>query len=423
MSSYLPRVLDTLLDELQPHLAWTSIYGPKGVGKTETARRRATSILELDRDADLDLLRADPALVRTLPGPVLIDEWQRWPAAWDLIRRAVDDGAEPGRFLVTGSSAPRGAAIHSGAGRVVDLRMRPMSLVERGVAEPTVSLAAMLDGGAHIQGETAVALGDYVDEILASGFPGVRQEPKAQLRRARLDAYLRHVAEREFPEQGYPVRRPEALLAWLAAYAAASSTTAKYSEILDAATPNLSDKPAKDTTIRYRDALSGLWLLDPTPAWLPWDNPLGRLGQASKHQLADPALAARLLGLDAASLMAGRTAPAAVGGGHLLGALFEALVTLDVKVYAPVAEASVHHYRDRDGRHEVDLVVVGHGGRVVALEVKLAATPDDVDVRHLLWLRGQLGDRLADMAVVTTGARAYRRQDGVAVIPAALLGP
>lgn len=420
---YERRVIDDLLDELQPHLQATSVHGPKGVGKTETAHRRVTSVLRLDQANERRRLIADPDLLRTLPGPVLVDEWQRWPESWDRIRRAVDDGAELGRFIVTGSSAPRGAVVHSGAGRIVSMRMRPMSLSERGLETPTVSLAALLDGGAEIGGETDVVLGDYVEEIVASGYPGIRANATPRLRRAALDAYIDNIVQKEFPDQGYPVRRPEALRAWLAAYAAASSSTAKYVEILDAATPNEGNKPNKKTTIGYRDALSGLWLLDPTPAWMPTSNRLARLGQAAKHQLADPALAARLLNLDASALMTGRGDDVAIASDSILGALFESLVTLDVQVYAPNAEARVHHLREQDGRHEVDLIVEGLGRRLVAVEIKLTAAPGDRDVRQLLWLKEKLGDALTDMAVITTGKYAYRRQDGVAVIPAALLGP
>lgn len=421
--AYARRILDEVLDEVQPHLRAVSIFGAKGVGKTATAQRRARSVLKLDQAADQERLRADPGLLRSLPGPLLVDEWQRWPESWDQVRRAVDDGAERGRFLLTGSSAPRGTPVHSGAGRIVGLRLRPMSLPERGFEAPTVSLAAMLAGSADIGGDTDRVLGDYVEEIVRSGLPAVRDEPTARTRRLHLDAYLDNLVQKEFPEAGYPVRRPEALRAWLAAYGAASSTTAKYQEILDAATPNQADKPTKVTTITYRDALAGLWLLDPTPAWLPTTNHLSRLGQAAKHQVADPALTARLLNLDADALMAGRDQGVAVGGGTMLGPLFESLVTLGVQAAALACDARVYHLRDRDGRHEVDLIVEGPGGAVVAFEVKLTATPDDHDVRHLLWLRDRIGAQLRDMAVVTTGRHAYRRSDGVAVVPAALLGP
>jgi len=419
---YRRRLVDSFLDDFQPQLAAVSLYGPKGVGKTATAERRSVSRLRLDQSVDLARLRADPDLITTLPGPLLVDEWQRFPEVWDLVRRAVDDGAPDGRFLLTGSSAPRGASVHSGAGRIVGVRLRPLSLAERGLGPPTVSLAGLLAGEAVIEGETDLKLGDYVEEITASGFPAIRPRPP-RLRRVLLDAYLDHIVHKEFAEQGYPVRRPEALRAWLAAYGAASSTTASYTTILDAATPNQADKPSQPSTVTYRDALSDLWLLDPTPAWSPSTNLLGRMGQADKHQLADPALAARLLDLDASALLTGDLAAVRPGGGAILGALFESLVSLNVKVCAQAAEARVGHLRDRNGRHEVDLIVEGAAGRVVALEVKLAAAPDDHDVRHLLWLKERLGSRVIDLAVVTTGAHAYRRQDGVAVIPAALLGP
>lgn len=423
MVEYTPRVIDGMLDELQPHLPAVSIHGPKGVGKTETAARRAASTLRLDSEPDQQRLRGEPRLLETLPAPLLVDEWQRYPQVWDMLRRAVDDGADPGRFLITGSSAPRGATVHSGAGRIDSFRMRPMSLSERGLETPTVSLAALLDGRAEVTGETDVALHDYTQEIVRSGFPGIRALPTERLRRLRLDTYIDNLVQREFAEQGYPVRRPESLRAWLTAYAAASSTTAKYNEILDAATPNLGEKPGKETTVRYRDALSGLWQLDPTPAWMPTTNQLGRLAQASKHQMADPALAARLLDLDADALLSGHQGRTSVRPHPILGALFESLVTLDVQVYAPATEAKVHHLRDRDGRREIDLIVTGLGGKVLALEVKLSAVPDERDVKHLIWLRSQLGEALADAAVITTGSHAYRREDGIAVIPAALLGP
>ena len=109
--------------------------------------------------------------------------------------------------------------------------------------------------------------------------------------------------------------------------------------------------------------------------------------------------------------------------GGLLGALFESLVTLSVRVYAQAAEAGVGHFRAFGGEREVDLVVKGASGRVVAIEVKLAATPSDRDGRHLHWLEREIGDELLDKVLISTGRSAYRREDGIAVVPAALLGP
>lgn len=312
--------------------------------------------------------------------------------------------------------------MHSGAGRIVPMRMRPLSIAERHIETQTVSLSTLLDGDGDVAGSTRLRLVDYVEEITASGFPAIRPLPH-RVRRVELDAYLANVVQREFPEQGYAVRKPEVLRAWLAAYAAATSSTAAYSKILDAATPGLPSKPAQETTLAYRDALSSLWLLDAVPAWMPSRNHLDRLGQAPKHQLADPALAARLLGLDAKALLRAEQGGRRLREGTILGALFEHLVTLSVQTYAQVAEAHVGHLRTRNGDHEIDLVVQRPDGRVLPIEVKLADRVTDVDVKHLLWLRDRIGDDVIDSAVVYAGEHAYRRPDGIAVIPLALLGP
>lgn len=424
MSEYVRRVVDGELDELLIGLPAISLAGPKGVGKTATARRRAATVFPLDDPVQQELLRADPGALTGSPSPVLVDEWQRLPESWDRVRRAVDDGAGPGTFLLTGSATPSAAPTHSGAGRIVTLRMRPMSLAERGMGTPTVSLRNLLTADTtDISGRSTVGLGDYAQAIVESGLPGVRPLPGRALR-ATLDGYLDRIVEHDFPEQGRLVRRPSTLRAWLRAYAAATSTTASYNAILDAATAGNVDKPAKTTAIGYRDVLSQLWLLDPVPGWLPSGSRLSRLGQAPKHHLADPALAARLLDLDADALRTGKRGRVALAQPEpMLGLLFESLVTLDVRVYAQAAEASVHHLRTRNGDHEVDLIVEGRDGSVVALDVKLAPSVNDVDVRHLRWLRAQLGDRCVDAAVITTGPYAYRRPDGIAVVPAALLGP
>jgi predicted AAA+ superfamily ATPase len=238
-----------------------------------------------------------------------------------------------------------------------------------------------------------------------------------------LDAYLENVVQREFPEQGYPVRRPAVLRAWLAAYAAATSTTEAYSKIIDAATAGLANKPAKETTIAYRDALSSLWLLDDLPPWIPGRNHLDRLGQSARHQLADPALAARLLGLDDAALLRAEQGKINLPEGTILGALFEHLVALSVHTYAEAAEARVSHLRTRNNDHEVDLIVEHADGRVLGIEVKLADRVEDADTRHLHWLHDRIGEDLIDSVVVYAGERAYRRRDGVAVVPLALVGP
>ncbi len=425
---YRRRIADDELDELIAGLPAVAIDGPKAVGKTATALQRAATVYRLDDEAERSIAQADQSRLLNGKRPVLIDEWQRLPESFDRVRRAVDDGAEAGSFLLTGSASPMEPPTHSGAGRIVQVRLRPMTLAERDVGTPMVSLRQLLQGGLDkreqtpITGRTDVNLERYVHEILTSGFPGLRGLSD-RLVRAQLDGYIDRIIDRDFDELGRQVRRPGTLRRWMQAYAAATATTASYEKIRDAATSGHGEKPARATTQPYRDVLERLWILDPVPAWLPTRSQLARLAAPPKHHLADPALAARLLGVDASALLhAQPTGPPIAREGTLLGALFESLVTLSVRVYAQAAEARTAHLRTWSGDREIDLIVE-HGQKILAIEVKLGQTPEERDVRHLLWLRNELGDELADAIVITTGPAAYRRPDGIAVVPAALLGP
>ena len=374
---YQRRVVDDELDALLAQLPAIALEGPRGVGKTATAERRA-----------------------------------------------VDRGCAPGSFLLTDPAAPVSPPSHSGAGRIVTLRMRPMALFERGFGEAAVSFTQLLSGARPaVSGNTAVRLADYVDEIVRSGLPGIRTLQGRALR-LQLDGYLRRIVDSDFQELGHVVRRPQVLERWMAVYAAATATTATLEAIRDAATGGTGDKPAKTTTQPYREILERIWVVDPVPTWLPTRNRLNRLSQLPKHHLADPALAARALGLDADALLSGATPEQRIPrDGSVLGHLFESLVTQGVRVFAQAADARVSHLRTQGGRQEIDLIVERADQRVLAIAVKLGGVVGDDDVKHLLWLRQHLGDDFVDAVVVNTGPQAYRRPDGIAVVPAALLGP
>ena len=178
---------------------------------------------------------------------------------------------------MTGSASPSDPPTHSGAGRIVRVRLRPMTLAERGVAQPTASLARLLHGEqATIAGRSQMSLTDYVDEILRSGFPGFH-DLSPRLARAQLDGYLERIVDRDFDALGHQVRRPATLRRWMQAYAAATATTASFETIRDAASGERGEKPTRATTQPYRDVLERLWILDPVPAWLPTPNRLARL--------------------------------------------------------------------------------------------------------------------------------------------------
>lgn len=420
--TYLPRIADQVLERLMTGLPAIALQGAKGVGKTATGRRHADHRLDFDDPATLEAYTARAIPLADIGDTILIDEWQLIPQAWNDVRRAVDDGAAPGRFLLAGSSAPPSATIHSGAGRIHPLRMRPLSLAERQLEQPTVSLTDLFSGQTAIEGRAAMMLTDYVDEILATGLPGIRSTP-ASVRSERIDGYLEWLVQKEFAEQGIVVRRPATLREWLRAYAAATGTTAAYTRITEAATPALPQKPATQTTMVYRDTLARAFLLDPLDPWATNLNHMSRMASSPKHFLADPGLAARLLGATKNSLLRGRASgPVIPRDGTLLGGLFEHLVTMSVLTYAQPLGARVTHLRQQDGRHEID-ILVEKDNEYVAIEVKLAPTIKDDDVKHLHWLKSQLDDAIVDTIVVTTGPFAYRRDDGIAVVPAALLGP
>src|SRR4051794_710644 len=213
--AYRHRIVDDELDELIGELPAIALEGPKAVGKTRTAIQRAKTAHRLDDPAQLAVAEADPARLLEGPRPVLIDEWQRLPQIWDLVRRAVDDGAPGGSFLLTGSAVPNPPPTHSGAGRIVSVRMRPLALSERwGVS--SVSLAELLTGaGAAVTGTTEMGLNEYVEELLASGLPGLRG-PSGRARRLQLEGYLERVVDRDIPDDaGVTIRNPAALRRWL----------------------------------------------------------------------------------------------------------------------------------------------------------------------------------------------------------------
>lgn len=401
-----------------------AIEGAKGVGKTATASRRAATVLALNNELTRQSVAAHRDLVMQVEPPVFIDEWQLEPSVWDRVRTAVDeDPAAAGRFLLAGSArlAPK-ERLHSGAGRIVRLSMRPLTLVERDVATPTVSLRGLHAGDATIGGETDVGIGDYVDEILATGFPGIRATP-ARSRDRQIDGYLERIVDRDLPENGMVVRRPAALRAWLRAYAAATSTSTGYTGILDAATAGDPNKPSRPTVDAYREHLTRLFILDPVEAWIPSFAPLKRLTVSPTHHLVDPGLAARLVGVGREGLLVGKGERVSAATGTWLGALFESLAVQSVRTYADLMNARIGHLRTKNGDREIDLVVETNDLDCVALEVKLAGTVGDRDVRHLHWLKQQIGPRLRDVVILNTGRFAYRRPDGIAVVPLALLGP
>ena len=415
---YNERIIDQVLDELIPSLPAILLDGPKAVGKTTTALQRSKTVKRLDREAERMLARADPSWVLKGEKPILLDEWQKSPELWGRLKEAIDENYSGGQFILTGSMP--NSETHSGAGRITAIRMRPLSFAERNVTQTSLSFRDLLRGNAHIDGRTDAIIDDYCAELMQSGFPAIRTL-RGNALRAALDGYIERIIDADVREMGLAIRKPANLKAWMTAYAAATATTASWEALRDAANSGSSEQPAKTTVLPYRDALTRLRILDELPAWLPTRNQFARASQAAKHYLADPALALRLMNYDAETVRTAANYGTGKYDGLLLGRLFEALVVLSVRTYADASFAKAMHFRERDGRHEVDLIVERHDGRVLAIEVKLSATISDDDVKHLRWLKREIGDELIDSVVIYAGEFAYRK-DGIALIPLAMLG-
>lgn len=415
-SDYLRRYVDIDIDNLLPGLRALSIDGPKGVGKTETARRRVERVFRCDIEEERQYFEAAAASILKQKSAILIDEWQRYLPSWDLVRRAVDDRRE-GLVILTGSATPQvGGDTHSGAARITSMQMRPLALSERRATTPQILIKNLWQSDDIESAETDYGLDFYAEQICASGFPAVNELPMRNQRRE-LTSYIERIIDRELPELGKNVRKPQTLKAWLSSYASVTATTATYSAILDGATAGVDEKPSKSATQIYRDLLSKIWILDELPAWTPTFSPRKRLTASPKHFLADPALSAVLMGLTPQTLLDEKSGKMAA-----FGQLFEALAVLTIRSAGEACEANAYHFRTQTGNQEVDVLLEDYSGNLIAFEVKLKPNVSDEDVRHLHTFENLVKSKLKAKVVVTSGSRAYKRRDGVLVVPLALLG-
>lgn len=412
------------------------IDGARGVGKTTTARQHARTVYDLQDERELARLVEDPHRIWRDERPVLIDEWQNYPQTMNLVKIAVDRDFSPGQFILTGTpSAPSDKTVHSGAGRVVPMRMRPLSLAERGLDATSVSLRSLFDHGlAVLEGETELTRADYLDVLTRSGFPGIFLANR-DVQRDLLAGYLQRITDRDLVELPNGPHRvsPQVFGRWLRAYARETSTSTDFEKMRLRAQEGddeaSSGATSRSASIGYRTALENLGVIDELAAWGEPLSPIKRCVADPMHHLVEPALAVTLLsGAWLAERQQYGDLEEVVPDNSLMGRLFQSVVTQSVRVYADGIGAEVYWLRtwkngDRPVR-EVDLVVIDRDGRVLGIEVKLARHVTAADCAHLTWLRSQVGSLWADGLVIYTGSRAYRREhDDIGVVPAALLCP
>lgn len=393
------------------------IEGPKACGKTATARQVAASEVLLDVDANArQAVAVDPALVLEGPAPRLIDEWQIEPAIWNHVRRAVDDRAGPGQFILTGSAVPPDDTTrHTGAGRVSRLRMRPMSLFEAGLSSGRISLGELLEGDLNSSLDPGLTVADLADEVARGGWPGLRGRSVADALRAVRD-YLAEIARVDVSRVDGTHRDPGRVARLLASLERNVATHAAATTL--ARDTGGAEGPLKDDTVRdYLAALERLMVIEDQPAWAPHLRSAQRLRNAPKRHFVDPSLAVAALRATPERLL---------GDLKLFGFLFESLVVRDLRVYAQADDAEVFQYRDSGGL-EVDAIVEAGDGRWMAFEVKLGHGQIDTAASNLLKFATRVDTARcgapALLGVIVATGYGYRREDSVAVIPVGALGP
>ena len=418
-AGYLPRVVDGEVGFALRAAPAVVIEGPRATGKTWTALRFAASAVTMDDSDGVRLAVAlDPAALLDGDTPRLLDEWQLAPRIWNPMRHACDRRARQGQFILTGSAdPPDDVTRHSGAGRVLRVRMRPMSLFESGESSGTVSLRRLLDGERIAGQRSDLGIGDLVDLVCRGGWPWLLDEspPVAQ---TRLRGYLGEIARTDVARSGGPAHDPAGVSRLLVSLGRNESTNVSYKTLADDMSGSR-DTPVHPRTVkRYIDALSRLFVVEGLAAWAPHLRSRAQLRRSEKRYFVDPSLAVAAL----------RTAPSRLRADlGFFGLLFESLVIRDLRVYAQTNDCRMSYFRD-NASLEVDAVIERGDGEWMAVEIKLGGEKlIEQGVNSLLRLRrrvdtGRMGEPSA-LVVVTATGYGFKHPEGVQVVPVSTLGP
>lgn len=412
--NYLPRICDTLLEKKMYSSGAVLVVGCKWCGKTMTASQLAKSVLYM-QDPDktsalLALADTKPSLLLKGENPRLIDEWQMAPVLWDAIRFEVDRRKSVGQFILTGSAVPTdNATAHTGTGRISRLLMRPMSLFESKESNGEVSLKSLFDGEQDIMSLSSLSIEQIAYVICRGGWPasiGIAPEYALQMSIDYVEAIINQDVSRVDGVEKNPTR-VHLLLRSLARNVATMATN----------TTILRDVEANDISITaptldlYMNALRRIFVIEDQCAWLPALRSKSALRTSSKRHFVDPSIATAVLR---------RKPDALLDDFETFGFLFESLCTRDMRIYAQANDGDIFHYRDKT-ELEADMIVSLRDGRWAAVEVKLGNKEIEKAAESLKKLAARVDTekmgKPSFLMVLTGGEYAYRREDGVFVVP------
>ena len=416
----MPRIVDETLQFKLRSKGAVWIKGPKWCGKSTTSEQFAKTVIRMQdedtRQQNIALAKLSPSDFLKGETPLLIDEWQVVPSIWNQIRTEVDRRDEFGQFILTGSKKPENVDDtdeHTGTGRITSLTMRPMTLYESGESDGSISLEGLFNGeGAFSRCDKR--LQDYAFYTARGGWPkAIGQDRDVALEQA-MD-YIDGIVGSEMSEGAK--RDPERVRLLLRSYARNCSTQANNSTIRNDMIENDTMSLDEDTIASYVKALKGLYVIEESEAWNPNLRSKTAIRTSNTRYFIDPSLACAALDIGPEALIADL---------NLFGFLFENLCIRDLRVYSERLKGKVKHYRDSSGL-EVDAVVTLRNGDWAAVEVKLGSE-DHIEegATNMLKLLDRMDPRSkrpSFMMVLTASGTAYKRPDGVWVVPLGCLGP
>lgn len=415
---YRPRIADKLLKRKLRGKGAVLLEGAKWCGKTTTAEQLCNSVLYMSepekREQNIQLARINPSLLLRGDKPRLIDEWQVAPQLWDAVRFEADHSPDLGLFILTGSSVPpdMSEVIHSGTGRFAWLKMRPMSLWESGESTGDVSLSNLFDGNLNIAGVSNLNLEKIAFISCRGGWPlSVDMEDDIALDQA-FD-YVSAIERRDIQQADGIDRDPSRVHRLLRSYSRHQGAPVNNSAIRADLVENEGESLDSDTIASYINALKKIFVIEDVEAWNPNLRSKTAIRSSDTRYFTDPSIATAALGLGPADLIADL---------NTFGLVFETLCMRDLRVYAEALNGSVYHYRDKNGL-ECDAVVHLRDGRYGLIEIKLGGeTLISQGASTLLSLADKIDTTKMKapsflMVITATGDYAYRREDGVLVVP------